>query len=172
MQLLTCQKKILGPVHLHPKTDIWDYLQSPIMKKKMFLVFTSGKFLEALGSGIGTGSIFCLSCSLSNNTNLFNCSGWCFWTKSVFLIFFTLEQSLWSKEQIVEGGTTGKMPITLFDQKINVRQKLNLCLDNFSEIIFEGASKFLTQLKLFQNKKGQKNFQPHSFRCLFLSCQL
>ena len=27
---------------------------------------TSGKFLEALGSGIGTGSIFCLSFSLSN----------------------------------------------------------------------------------------------------------
>ena len=25
-----------------------------------------GKFLEALGSGIGTGSIFCLSFSLSN----------------------------------------------------------------------------------------------------------
>ena len=32
----------------------------------MFLVLTSGKFLEALGSGIGTGSIFCLSFSLSN----------------------------------------------------------------------------------------------------------
>ena len=33
MQLLTSQKKILGPVHLHPKTDKWDYLRSPIMKK-------------------------------------------------------------------------------------------------------------------------------------------
>ena len=32
MQLLTSQKKILGPVHLHPKTDKWDYLRSPIMK--------------------------------------------------------------------------------------------------------------------------------------------
>ena len=38
-------------------------------KKTSFLVLTSGKFLEALGSGIGTGSIFCLSCSLSNNVN-------------------------------------------------------------------------------------------------------
>ena len=67
MQLLTSQKKILGPVHLHPKTDKWDYLRSPIMKKKKsFFVLTSGKFLEALGSGIGTGSIFCLSFSLSN----------------------------------------------------------------------------------------------------------
>jgi hypothetical protein len=28
---------------------------------------TSGKFLEALGSGIGTGSIFFLSFSLLNN---------------------------------------------------------------------------------------------------------
>ena len=27
----------LGPVHLHPKTDKWDYLRSPIMKKKSFL---------------------------------------------------------------------------------------------------------------------------------------
>ena len=35
-------------------------------KKKSFLGLTSGKFLEALGSGIGTGSIFCLSFSLSN----------------------------------------------------------------------------------------------------------
>ena len=68
MQHLTSQKKILGPVHLHPKTDKWDYLQSPIMKKKKsFLVLTSGKFLKALGREIGTGSIFCLSFSLSNN---------------------------------------------------------------------------------------------------------
>ena len=66
--------------------------------------------------------------------------------KKCIFDFFTLEQSLWSKEQIVEGGTTGKMPITLFDQKINVRQKLNPCLDNFSEIISEGASRFLSQL--------------------------
>ena len=36
------------------------------MKKKSFLVLTSGKFLETLGSGIGTGSIICLSFSLSN----------------------------------------------------------------------------------------------------------
>ena len=32
MQLLTLQKKILGPVHLLPKTDKWDYLQSPIIE--------------------------------------------------------------------------------------------------------------------------------------------
>ena len=57
-------KKLLGPVHLHPKTDKWDYLRSPIMKK--ILVLTSGKFPEALGSGIRTGSIFCLSFSLLN----------------------------------------------------------------------------------------------------------
>ena len=36
------------------------------MKKNSFLVLTLGKFLEALGSGIGTVSIFCLSFSLSN----------------------------------------------------------------------------------------------------------
>jgi hypothetical protein len=33
----------------------------------MFLVLTSGKFLEALGSGIGTSLVFCLSFSVSNN---------------------------------------------------------------------------------------------------------
>ena len=66
MQLLTSQKKFLVPVHLHPKTDKWDYLRSPIMKFFSILVLTLGKFLEALGSGIGTGSIFCLSFSLSN----------------------------------------------------------------------------------------------------------
>ena len=41
------------------------------MKKKSFLGLTSGKFLEALGSGVGTGSIFCLSFSLSNNVVAF-----------------------------------------------------------------------------------------------------
>ena len=71
MQLLTPQKKNLGPVHLHPKPDKWDYLRSPIMKKKSFLVLTLGNFLEALGSRIGTGSIFCLSFSLSNRVNSF-----------------------------------------------------------------------------------------------------
>jgi len=36
-------------------------------KKKMFLVLTSGKFLEALESGIGTGLAFCHSFLVSNN---------------------------------------------------------------------------------------------------------
>jgi hypothetical protein len=61
MQLLTLQKKILGPVHLLPKTDKWDYLQSPIIDFFFsFLVLTSVNFLEALGSGIGTCSIFAI----------------------------------------------------------------------------------------------------------------
>ena len=64
-------KKFLGPVHLHPKMDKRDYLRSPIMKKKLILVLTFGKFLEALGSGIGTGSIFCLSFTLSNRVPYF-----------------------------------------------------------------------------------------------------
>ena len=60
-------KKNLGPVHLLTKTDKWDYLRCPIIEKKMFLVLTSGKFLEVLGSGIGTSLVFCLSLSVSNN---------------------------------------------------------------------------------------------------------
>ena len=36
------------------------------MKKKSFLVLTSGKFLEALGSGIGTCLVFFLSFLFSN----------------------------------------------------------------------------------------------------------
>ena len=35
-------KKFLGPVHLHPKTDKWDYLRSPIMKKKIVSCFDIG----------------------------------------------------------------------------------------------------------------------------------
>ena len=36
-------------------------------KKKSFRFLTLGKFLEALGSGIGTGLVFCHSFSVSNN---------------------------------------------------------------------------------------------------------
>ena len=36
-------KKILGPVHLHPKMDKWDYLRSPIMKKKIDSCFDIGE---------------------------------------------------------------------------------------------------------------------------------
>ena len=67
MQLETFQRKNLGPVHLLPKMDKWDYLRSPIIDFFLFLVLASGKFLEALGSEIGTYSIFCYSFSLSNN---------------------------------------------------------------------------------------------------------
>ena len=38
-----------------------------IVEKKLFLVLTSGEFLEVLGSGIGTGLVFCHSFSVSNN---------------------------------------------------------------------------------------------------------
>ena len=47
--------------------DKWDYLRYPIIEKKSFLVLTSGKFLEALGSGIGTGLVFCHLFSFLNN---------------------------------------------------------------------------------------------------------
>ena len=40
-----------------------------LWKKNLILVLTSGKFPEALGSRIGTGSIFCLSFSLSNRVS-------------------------------------------------------------------------------------------------------
>ena len=54
MQLLTSQKKILGPVHLHPKTNKWDYLQSPIIELFFVSYFAIGevprspwKYIEA-----------------------------------------------------------------------------------------------------------------------------
>ena len=37
----------------------------------MFLVLTSRKFQEALGSGIGTGLVFCHSFLVSNNVVIF-----------------------------------------------------------------------------------------------------
>ena len=43
MQLLTSQKKILGPVYLHPKTNKCDYLGSPIMKKIFVSCFDIGE---------------------------------------------------------------------------------------------------------------------------------
>ena len=49
MQLLTSQKKILGPVHLHSKTDKWDYLWSPIMKKKIVSYFDIGEVPRSPG---------------------------------------------------------------------------------------------------------------------------
>ena len=36
-------KKFLDPVHLHLKTNKWDYLQSPIMKKKIVSCFDIGE---------------------------------------------------------------------------------------------------------------------------------
>ena len=49
MQLLTSQKKILGPDHLHPKTDKWDYLRSPIMKKIFVSCFDIGEVSRSPG---------------------------------------------------------------------------------------------------------------------------
>ena len=49
MQLLTSQKKILGPVHRHPKTDKWDYLGSPIMKKNFVSCFDIGEVPRSPG---------------------------------------------------------------------------------------------------------------------------
>ena len=42
-------KKILGPVHLHPKTDKWDYLRSPIMKKIFVSCFDIGEVPRSPG---------------------------------------------------------------------------------------------------------------------------
>ena len=51
--------------------------------RKKILVLTSGKFLEALGSGISTGSVFCHSLSFSNNViyELYSpeMCPWCHW---------------------------------------------------------------------------------------------
>ena len=41
-------KKILSPVHLHPKADKWDYLRSPIMKKKFVSCFDIGEVPRSL----------------------------------------------------------------------------------------------------------------------------
>ena len=60
MQLLTLKEML-------PKMDKRDYIQSSVIFFFSFLVLTLGKFLEALGTRIGTCSIFCHSFSLSNN---------------------------------------------------------------------------------------------------------
>ena len=42
-------KKFLGPVHLHPKTNKWDFLRSPIMKKIFVSCFDIGEVLRSPG---------------------------------------------------------------------------------------------------------------------------
>ena len=42
-------KKLLGPVHLHPKTDKWDYLRSPIMNIKFVSRFDIGEIPRSPG---------------------------------------------------------------------------------------------------------------------------
>ena len=44
-------KIFLGPVHLHPKTNKWDYLRGPIMKKKMVSCFDIGEVPRSPGKG-------------------------------------------------------------------------------------------------------------------------
>ena len=64
-------KNFIGRVLLLSKTDKWEYLQSLITEIFSFLVLTFGKFLEALGRGMRTCSIFCHSFSLSNNVRCY-----------------------------------------------------------------------------------------------------
>ena len=73
------KKKILGPVHLLTQRDKWDYLWGSIIGKK-HSCFDIGRFLEAPGCEIGTGSVFCHSLSFSNNVILFvSMMTWHFW---------------------------------------------------------------------------------------------
>ena len=58
MQLLTSQKNFLVLSICIPKQINGIISEVQLWKKNSFLVLTSGKFLEALGSGIGTGSNF------------------------------------------------------------------------------------------------------------------
>ena len=48
--------------------NTWDYFQCPIIKKKLLSYFDIREVSrKTLGSGIGTGLVFCLSFSVSNN---------------------------------------------------------------------------------------------------------
>ena len=67
----------------------------PIIEKKSFLVLTSGKFLEALESGIGTGSVFCHSFSVSNNVYFFSCIAY-----ALITILFDFFHSLYFRSQL------------------------------------------------------------------------
>ena len=52
----------------YPDVKMWNYLQCPIIEL-FFLVLKFGKFLEALGSGIGTSLVFFNSFSFLNNVS-------------------------------------------------------------------------------------------------------
>ena len=87
MQLLTSQKNFLVLSICIPKRINGIISEVQLWKRFLFLVLTLGKFLEALGSRIGTGSIFCLSFSLSNRVTWVSLSLylWHHWWSELYL---------------------------------------------------------------------------------------
>ena len=135
---------------MHPKTDKWDYLRSPITKKKSFLVLTSGNFLEALGSRIGTGSIFCLSFSLSNRVTYIKvCTQYLYlvskrgWQKQVNLLRKIVHMLFYAICVLIH-FTTRHLTVSIF----------NFQVFKFSSFPFDFLF-FLEQELL--NQQGQKN---------------
>ena len=112
MQLLTSQKIFKVLSICIPKRINGIISEVQLWKKISFLVSTSGKFLEALGTGIGTGSIFCLSFSLSNRVRrdfeegrkvVLQTQIFCFCLKTTFIqpeksrfILYTVAEYSWS----------------------------------------------------------------------------
>ena len=92
-------------------------------KKISFLVLTSGKFLEAEETGIGTGSIFCLSFSLSNRVTCYS--------QFVFGKYHTLDICTYKYQQCRNSKLNGYMYIIylLLSYTFNLQTK-NLLLNH------------------------------------------
>ena len=84
--------------------------------KISFLVLTSGKFLEALGRGIGTGSIFCLSFSLSNRVHTMYSGILCIFMFIRRIVYFNL---FWSRYQLTISKSTFFFLILWYSERNN-----------------------------------------------------
>ena len=123
-------------------------------EKKSFLVLTSGNFLEALGSRIGTGSIFCLSFSLSNRVTkqLLNISILIIlvlhsfmYKHDLFWDFFPNSNTVWQKARKAQN-------VSIYSLRNSIRQ----------------------EIEIMQRSRGTatSNLDENQVPCAFVSCQL
>ena len=88
-------KFFLGPVHLHPKTDEWDYLRSPIMKIKFISCFDIGEFPK--GQLISECLFEKIVWTKIPTKNLIDSAHYTCWAESIKFFVGVLVQTIFSK---------------------------------------------------------------------------
>ena len=116
MQLLANQKNFLVLSICIPKRINRIISEVQLWKKISLLVLTLGKFLEAVGRGIGTGSIFCLSFSLSNRVHTMYSGILCIFMFIRRIVYFNL---FWSRYQLTISKSTFFFLILWYSERNN-----------------------------------------------------